>query len=555
MLIEGPYSRCCIDKSSSAELSEAINSMFKWYEKAAVCYAYLSDVSSLNNVESALAASRWFKRGWTLQELIAPKKMDFFTADWSYIGSKQTLCDMISNSCHIEKEYLNRMHNVRAASIAKRMSWVASRETTRVEDIAYCLLGIFDVNMPMIYGEGKKAFKRLQEEIIKLYPEDHSIYAWGIINQPSNAWNGTAQATEHVQVQQREPHGPVLEPLLGLLAESPREFSNSGDVVPVPWIGRFYRTWSKSRPMATPPVSIGKSIKIDLPVTPTKRWSKYYWPNSPEIQYRRAVDSVLLCTTSNSKKLIYLPLVSWGDGYFGRTKELTTNNGIDMENEDPSTLLSLYQPLHVAAEGEHPSQPQPYDIVIRELEVFERKELSLWGCVTNAGIHLEQERVARVCGQQEGEFLAFNFTYGSVARKGFSVVLGRKRQNNDRLPAFSISVAVWDPPFEGLAWNSTRGQHHVLKPGIGFEPIPSPFPKVKIGALLERVKNINSETIGKDRFLDVIDLHVKEDGQASRNDNGNFIHVTGTIQKTLEVDTHSPARSRWIDKLAFKIRG
>lgn len=359
--------------------------MFKWYEKATVCYAYLSDVLSLNDFKSTFSASRWFKRGWTLQELIAPARMDFFAADWSYIGSKETICDQISTSCRIEKEYLNKTYNFRAASIAKRMSWVASRETTRVEDMAYCLLGLFDVNMPMIYGEGKKAFKRLQEEIIKLFPEDHSIYAWGIVNEPFNASLGTAQATEHLQVPQREFHGPVLKSLSGLLAESPSEFSNSSEVVPVPWIGRFYRTWSKNRPMATPPVIIGKSIKIDLPVTPTKRWSSYYWQNSPDIQYRRAVDAVLLCTASNSKKLIHLPLVSWGDGYFGRTKELTTNDGIDMENEDPSTLLNLYQPLHVAAEGEHPVHPQPYDIVIRELEVFERKKLSLWGCVTNAG--------------------------------------------------------------------------------------------------------------------------------------------------------------------------
>ncbi|CAI4214581.1 unnamed protein product [Parascedosporium putredinis] len=296
--------------------------------------------------------------------------MEFFAGDWSYIGSKETLCDHISKTCHIEKEYVNGTYNFRAASIAKRMSWAASRETTRVEDIAYCLLGIFDVNMPMIYGEGKKAFRRLQEEIIKLSPEDHSIYAWGIVNQPSNVSLGTAQAIEHVEARRRKCYGPVFNPLLGLLAESPKQTRGNT------------------------PVCIGRSIKIDLPVLPAKRWSSYYWPHSPVKQYRRAVDSVLLCTTPNGKRLIFLPLILWGDGYFGRTEELTTSDGIDMENEDPSTLLNLHQPLHVAAE-EHLVQPQPYDIVIRELEVIELKELSFWGCVINPSIRLEREMVAR----------------------------------------------------------------------------------------------------------------------------------------------------------------
>lgn len=249
--------------------------MFRWYNKSGVCYAYLSDVPRVDGAKPELSASRWFTRGWTLQELISPKKMEFFAADWSPIGSKEELCEQISNSCHIEKEYLNGTRDFRTASIAKRMSWVASRKTTRIEDMAYCLLGIFDVNMPMIYGEGNKVFRRLQEKIIKLYPEDHSIYAWGIVDQSSD------EATEQVQVQQGECHGPVSSLLLGLLAHSPSEFLQSGDVVPVPWIGRFYRTWIKSKHMATPPVSIGKSIKINLPVIPNKFWSTYYWCTCP----------------------------------------------------------------------------------------------------------------------------------------------------------------------------------------------------------------------------------------------------------------------------------
>lgn len=162
------------------------------------------------------------------------------------------------------------------------------------------------------------------------------------------------------------------------------------------------------------------------------------------------------------------------------------------------------------------------------------------------GIHLEQERVARVYSQQEGQFLAYNFTYSTPAPQGFSVILGRKRQNDDRLPAFYISITMWQPPFKGIAWNSTSERHHILRPGVGFELIPSPFPKVKIQARLSRVTKIDPNTIGKGCFIDVIDVHVKEDGQAGRRGDGNIIYVTGTIQKTLNNNTHSSARSCWI---------
>ncbi|KAH8197380.1 hypothetical protein TruAng_008439 [Truncatella angustata] len=551
---------CCIDKSSSAELSEAINSMFKWYEGAAVCYAYLSDVPGLAGAELSLSASRWVTRGWTLQELIAPNKMEFFAADWSHIGSKETLCDQIAVSCNIQKEYLNGTRDFRTASIAKRMSWVASRKTTRIEDMAYCLLGIFDINMPMIYGEGKKSFRRLQEEIIKLYPEDHSIYAWGLPKKSSDVSLNTAQATEQVRARHRAYKDLITEPLLGLLAESPKQFLNSGDVVPVPWIGRFYRTWQKGRPMATPAVSIGKSIKIDLPVTRIKRWSKYRWDNFAEDQHRRALESVLLCTTSNSKRLIHLPLISWGDGYFGRIRELTTDDGINMEKEDPFPLLKLYQSLHICAERTPPVRPQIYDVVIRELEVFERKELSLWSCVTNDGVDLEQEWVARVHGRLEMEFLAYNFTYGSLAPEGFSVVLGRSHQNSNDLPDFHIFIAQWKPPFRGIVWNSKREERHLLNSGLGLQTIPSPFPNVKIQAQLDRVVKPNCDKM-KDCFIDVIDLHVKEDSMDSQTAGANVIHVTGTIQTTLEDDlqpsTHDDdvqpsARDRWKSKLSFK---
>ena len=179
---------CCIDKSSSAELSEAINSMFKWYTAAAVCYVYLIDVfhNQLEDPEKKhLEHSRWFKRGWTLQELIAPSHVQFFDKDWFPIGTRESLAARISDITKIELQLLSRSGDsegslrigLAATTIATRMSWAAGRETTREEDLAYCLLGIFDINMPLLYGEGKKSFFRLQEQIVKK-SNDQSILAW-----------------------------------------------------------------------------------------------------------------------------------------------------------------------------------------------------------------------------------------------------------------------------------------------------------------------------------------------------------------------------------------
>ncbi|KAI1747821.1 heterokaryon incompatibility protein-domain-containing protein [Xylaria castorea] len=171
---------CCIDKSSSAELSEAINSMFRWYKNAAVCYAYLSDVHSISD----FSASKWFTRGWTLQELIAPDAVVFLNADWQEIGTKASSMAVIAKVTGIDENILGTARpkrditeSLRHVSVARKLSWAATRNTTKVEDTAYCLMGLFDVNMPLIYGEGNKAFQRLQAEIMN-YSDDDSIFAW-----------------------------------------------------------------------------------------------------------------------------------------------------------------------------------------------------------------------------------------------------------------------------------------------------------------------------------------------------------------------------------------
>ncbi|KAH7347237.1 heterokaryon incompatibility protein-domain-containing protein [Plectosphaerella cucumerina] len=165
---------CCIDKTSSAELTESINSMFTYYKNAEICFVHLEDLPA-GSID--LAPCRWFTRGWTLQELLAPRHHTFYDQGWACIGSKSSHFNVLCKITQIHQEVLTRKTAIRHFSISNRMSWASGRQTTREEDIAYCLLGIFEVNMPLIYGEGQRAFQRLQEEIVKR-DNDLSILAW-----------------------------------------------------------------------------------------------------------------------------------------------------------------------------------------------------------------------------------------------------------------------------------------------------------------------------------------------------------------------------------------
>ena len=187
----------CIDKSSSAELSEAINSMYKWYANARVCYVYLSDVRTTFDPQDEPGSadfrqSRWFTRGWTLQELLAPSLLVFFTSSWSKIAmvDKQpwswsagerphdSVLSLLTTITKIPRVYLNFGKRLQDAPVCQRMAWAAHRQTTRPEDEAYCLLGLFDINMPLLYGEGTKAFMRLQEQLMQVAADD-TLFCWG----------------------------------------------------------------------------------------------------------------------------------------------------------------------------------------------------------------------------------------------------------------------------------------------------------------------------------------------------------------------------------------
>ena len=193
---------CCIDKTSSADLSEAVNAMYSWYESAQVCYVYLNDVRRTTKFGEAFRSSRWFFRGWTLQELLAPRTVVFYNRDWQELGTKWSLRDEISRTTGI---MYHQMIDHKRVSVATKMSWAALRETTRVEDTAYSLLGLFGINMPLLYGEGSKAFMRLQHEILQTHENYESIFAW------------RDAKLSHC----------------GLLAPSPAAFALSGDIVSV----------------------------------------------------------------------------------------------------------------------------------------------------------------------------------------------------------------------------------------------------------------------------------------------------------------------------------
>ncbi|KAG9187046.1 hypothetical protein G6011_10154 [Alternaria panax] len=181
---------CCIDKTNNAELSESINSMFQWYSEAELCLVYLADFDANatdSERDTMLVCARWFSRGWTMQEIIAARAANFYDRAWCQFGTRASLRDELASITNIDVEVFTPPQGPDALStrglldtipVGRRMSWAASRQTTRPEDVAYCLIGLFQVNMPMLYGEGgEQAFIRLQEEIMR-DRNDLSLFAW-----------------------------------------------------------------------------------------------------------------------------------------------------------------------------------------------------------------------------------------------------------------------------------------------------------------------------------------------------------------------------------------
>ncbi len=288
---------CMIDKSSSAELSEAINSMYELYRLADVCYVYLEDVPDGVDPRKPYLGfwtSRWHRRGWTLQELIAPKNVEFLTNTWRLLGTKIGLATTLERITGVDFKILIGQAAVDSVSVARRMSWAARQETTRVEDKAYCLLGIFGVHMSPIYGEGDNAFSRLQEEIVRTIP-DQSILAWN-----------HCKAAAH-------PSHP------GLFALSPANFAECGDIHSITssvFVSHLHFKGSEEVPplhcVFTPQGVRVQLLSLEMAITPLlikALWSqqlhRYPCPNC----VRPQVDTfaLLQCKDKNGS-LIALPL-------------------------------------------------------------------------------------------------------------------------------------------------------------------------------------------------------------------------------------------------------
>ncbi|TBU34187.1 heterokaryon incompatibility protein-domain-containing protein [Dichomitus squalens] len=250
---------CCIDKASSAELTESINSMFDWYRSGKACYAYLHDVNDgldPKPVTSKFCRSRWFTRGWTLQELLAPCNVLFLSKDWRPIESKYVLASTISRITGIPIPILRHEQPLSTVPVAQRMSWAYQRQTTKIEDQAYCLLGMFDINMTPIYGEGREAFIRLQQSILEHIP-DQSILAWGprapfdslfSITPPSHLAMPSVLSLQHHDNRYPESY---------LLASSPHPFISATDIAIIS------------------PESLAHDLGLDQPIRPKYETTPY----------------------------------------------------------------------------------------------------------------------------------------------------------------------------------------------------------------------------------------------------------------------------------------
>lgn len=319
--------------------------MMSWYERSEICYTYLADVPPGTNIhepESSLATSRWFERGWTLQELIAPSRLIFLYNDWSVMHERDDICNLITQITGVDETFLFRLRTftdsplqsrLQTASIAEKMSWASKRKTTRIEDTAYCLLGIFGINMPLLYGEGTNAFLRLQEEIMKR-SDDQTLLAWHL---PEDAPDES-----------------------GVLATSPAAFSNCRDFIPCD-VG-----------MSTPPFHItNKGLHIEMPVSSDN--------------FRKGRYGLLQCRMRQDQMTrIAIPLENRRKG-----------NGQYVRSKRPLLFLSYrywrtwsFTPLNLL-----PSQRQSYDIgSIRQYGFIEPLDRF---CVTEEGVLVDKERSER----------------------------------------------------------------------------------------------------------------------------------------------------------------
>jgi hypothetical protein len=278
--------------------------MFRWYKKADVCYVYLADVYGVTQ----LSQSRWFTRGWTLQELVAPAIVLFYNSHWEYFGTKEELREELQEITDIDVDVLTS-GELETVSIARRMSWAAMRRTTRVEDQAYCLLGIFDVNMPLLYGEGNKAFTRLQEEIMKT-SDDQSLFAWGLPDDCKTMQQYTSTGS----------NWHTLDQLHGILADAPSDFTYSSRIHVLENLSATF-----------PPMVTNNGIRIEMQTVEDRSVALHF--------------GIINCTMQGwFRHYLGLPMVQLSRTWFARSGPLVLVAVTDVVLPDSSSPYPYLQP-------------------------------------------------------------------------------------------------------------------------------------------------------------------------------------------------------------------
>ncbi|KAI1806533.1 HET-domain-containing protein [Daldinia bambusicola] len=496
---------CCIDKTSSQELSEAINSMFAWYQNSSCCYVYLHDYHQDEFHAHSLRSCEWFFRGWTLQELIAPHEVVFYNSEWQSFGAKSDdyMYETISEITGIDSEFLLK-GDLESASIAKKMSWASNRKTSRVEDMAYSLLGIFDINIPLLYGEGPKAFRRLQEEIMKTYPSDHSLFAWGTpvekcsIEVPDdNAWlllNGKDEDW---------PASPGL--LYGLFASSPKDFQDSRNYSPHFAASWYYTSFFLGGQKANYPMILGKGLGIELPVIRSARFCcRLTQPRMRQVRHGNY--AVLLCQDDTDNcVMLCIPLIKWGLGYTARPKELLV---VRISEFAPSFNYLVHNQNREFSQviPEKNEIPKHGSIIVRSIDdIRPRRYFNTYLLDTDDGTTVSSYTAIHPSALDTSRSAMIVLERDDV-KDDWAIILGRVNAESANLPLLQVGIALLNPDNDFKnEWRTADFLYHKLfeSPLEEFRVDHEGLPTIHIQAERHMLPK-------KGEFIDAIEILVRD---------------------------------------------
>jgi hypothetical protein len=498
--------------------------MFRYYKAAKTCYAFLSDVGNLSEFDK----SRWFSRGWTLQELIAPKDVQFYSSSWDILGSKIQLAERIERATQIPKQVLltGYLDNV---SIAMKMSWAADRQTSRREDIAYCLMGIFQIYMPLLYGEGSNAFLRLQQEIIKV-SLDPSLFAWGL-----------ASNIEKVETMEKFSYPGSrsgMQDLAGLFAKSPADFTCGNQIVVL-----------EDLPHTTNAMLTGNGVRISLPILERERDSS------------RALFAGLSCMLrGKNEHYLCLALVPWKTGSHARYKKPLLLRAKGLVN---ARLTSLAQKsvLIKSPKSETPLSPQATMTftIVRMPRSKDHWRLEEVYCMSHATYFPESGRLA-LSETPNTPHAVFYFREDVVYFKEDSatsshcariaIIVGGDLSQRD---------LVWTDCVQGVFEDDTAQEEFHALADTGPELLKSCMTKSQLVSLLGKTGKINPDSSGKKLFreelVNINRFHQPEQlkidirpGLYNLLENTMFMYIE--ISSNFDFDHEYP---NWWDYRVFKL--